>query len=57
MSKLVGELNLNFVPPKGGLKREFFQLISEQLFDLDTGLWMTCGENQMNLQVHPMSGK
>jgi len=40
----------------GGLKREFFQLISDELFDIDTGLWMTCGENQMSLQVHPMSG-
>lgn len=40
----------------GGLKREWFQLISEELFNLDTGLWMTCGENQMNMQIHPSSG-
>ena len=41
----------------GGLKREWFQLVSEEIFDLNTGLWMTCGENQMCLQVHPASGK
>ena len=41
----------------GGLKREWFQLVSEQLFNLDSGLWMTCGENQMCLQIHPSSGK
>mmetsp|Transcript_5029 Transcript_5029/g.7425 ORF Transcript_5029/g.7425 Transcript_5029/m.7425 type:complete len:562 (+) Transcript_5029:739-2424(+) len=40
----------------GGLKREWFQLISEELFNPNTGLWMTCGENQMNLQIHPSSG-
>ena len=40
----------------GGLKREWFQLVSEELFDLNSGLWTTCGENQMNLQIHPASG-
>jgi E3 ubiquitin-protein ligase NEDD4 len=49
-------LFLHHLLQKGGLKREFFQLISDELFDIDTGLWMTCGENQMSLQVHPMSG-
>lgn len=41
----------------GGLKREWFELISEELFDLNTGLWMTSGDNQMNLQIHPASSK
>lgn len=48
----VGEVGID----AGGLKREWFQLVSEELFDLNSGLWMTCGDNQMNLQIHPSSG-
>lgn len=39
----------------GGLKREWFELISKTLFDPDVGLWKSCGENQMNLQINPNS--
>ena len=41
----------------GGLKREWFELISKTLFDPDVGLWKCCGENQMNLQINPNSGE
>lgn len=41
----------------GGLKREWFYLISNMLMDPDAGLWKCCGGNQMNLQVNPQSGK
>ena len=41
----------------GGLKREWFQLISELLLDPDSGLWMCCGGNQMHLQINPSSGE
>jgi len=39
----------------GGLRREWFHLISKMLLDPDSGLWMCCGGNQMNLQIHPSS--
>ena len=39
----------------GGLKREWFQLISEMLLDPDTGLWKCCGGNQMSLQINQSS--
>jgi DNA mismatch repair ATPase MutL len=41
----------------GGLKREWFQLISSMLLDPESGLWMNCGGNQMNLQINPNSGE
>ncbi len=49
--QFVGEAGLD----AGGLKREWFQLISEMLLDPDTGLWRCCGGNQMNLQINPSS--
>ncbi len=39
----------------GGLKREWFHLISEMLLDPDTGLWKCCGGNQMSMQINPSS--
>jgi hypothetical protein len=42
----------------GGVKREWFYLISEALLDPDGGLWKSCGGgNQMCLQIHPSSSK
>lgn len=41
----------------GGLKREWFHLISGLLMNPDMGLWICCGsENQGSLQINPSSG-
>ncbi len=41
----------------GGLKREWFELVSGLLLNPDSGLWTCCEGNQMNLQVNPSSGE
>jgi len=40
----------------GGLAREWFQLVSEQLFNPDVALFSYSAINQMCMQVNPMSG-
>jgi len=39
----------------GGLTREWFQLVTEQIFDPDFGLWLSSVNNQMSLQINPAS--
>jgi len=39
----------------GGLAREWFQLVTEQIFDPDNGLWLSGDGNQMNMRINPAS--
>jgi len=39
----------------GGLTREWFQLVTEQIFDPDRGLWLSSENNQMSMQINPAS--
>jgi len=39
----------------GGLTREWFQLVTEQIFDPDRGLWLSSVNNQMSMQINPAS--
>jgi len=39
----------------GGLTREWFQLVTEQIFDPDRGLWLSSMNNQMSMQINPAS--
>jgi len=39
----------------GGLTREWFQLVTEQIFDPDFGLWQSSVNNQMAMQINPAS--
>ena len=41
----------------GGLTREWYQLITEELFNPDIGLWTFSATNQMCMQINPASGK
>lgn len=40
----------------GGVMREFFQLISEQMFNPDMGLWLPSVNNQKCMHINPASG-
>lgn len=40
----------------GGVTREWFQLVSEELFDPDRGLWLSSSQNQMCMVINPASG-
>ena len=39
----------------GGLTREWFQLVTEQIFDPDFGLWLSSNNNQMSMQINAAS--
>jgi len=39
----------------GGLTREWFQLVSEEIFDPDKGLWKSSMTNQMCMEINPAS--
>jgi hypothetical protein len=41
----------------GGVTREWFQLVTEQIFDPDFGLWMSSFNNQMCMTINPASSK
>ena len=41
----------------GGPTREWFELISEQIFDPDFGLWLSSVNNQMCMTINPASSK
>ncbi len=41
----------------GGVMREFFQLISERMFNPDMGLWLPSINNQKCMRINPASGK
>lgn len=40
----------------GGVSREWFQLVTEELFDPDWGFWKSNAVNQMNMVINPASG-
>jgi len=39
----------------GGLAREWFELVSEQIFDPDRGLWLSSNSNQMCMTINTAS--
>jgi hypothetical protein len=51
--EFIGEMGID----AGGLAREWFQLVTEEIFDPDMGLWQSSAANQMCMQVNPASGK
>lgn len=49
--EFIGEMGID----AGGLAREWFQLVTEQIFDPDRGLWLSGSGNQMCMRVNPAS--
>ena len=41
----------------GGLAREWYQLVTDAIFDPDNGLWQMSETNQMCMQINPASGE
>jgi len=41
----------------GGLAREWFELVCQEIFDPDMGLWISSVTNQMSMTINPASGK
>ena len=39
----------------GGLAREFYELVTDSIFDADTGLWLSNSTNQMAMRINPAS--
>ena len=39
-----------------GSAREWFELVWKEIFDPDTGLWMTSSTNPMRMTIKPVSG-
>lgn len=50
--EFIGEPGLD----AGGLTREWFELVSQQIFDPGLGLWESSAANQMCMQINPASG-
>jgi hypothetical protein len=40
----------------GGVTREWFELVTVQLFDPDFGLWLSSANNQLRCHINPASG-
>ena len=51
MIEFIGEPGLD----AGGLMKEWFELVTEELFNPDRGLWKNTSGNQ--LQINPLSGE
>lgn len=51
--EFIGEMGID----AGGLAREWFQLVTEEIFDPDMGLWQSSNANQMCMEINPASGK
>ena len=51
--EFIGEAGID----AGGLAREWFQLVTSEIFDPDMGLWQSSQTNQMAMQINPASGK
>jgi len=49
--EFIGEMGID----AGGLAREWFQLVTEEIFDPDMGLWQSSSANQMCMEVNPAS--
>lgn len=41
----------------GGVSREWFELVTEQIFNPDLGLWLSSINNQVCMLINPASGK
>jgi hypothetical protein len=50
--EFIGEMGID----AGGLAREWFELVCKEIFDPDTGLWMSSATNQMSMTINPASG-
>jgi E3 ubiquitin-protein ligase NEDD4 len=50
--EFIGEAGID----AGGLTREWFHLVSQEIFDSDMGLWQSSQVNQMCMQINPASG-
>jgi hypothetical protein len=50
--EFIGEAGID----AGGLAREWFELVTNEVFDPAMGLWQTSTTNQMCLQINPASG-
>jgi hypothetical protein len=51
--EFIGEMGID----AGGLAREWFQLVTSEIFDPDMGLWQSSAGNQMCMQINEASGK
>mmetsp|Transcript_4676 Transcript_4676/g.5928 ORF Transcript_4676/g.5928 Transcript_4676/m.5928 type:complete len:844 (-) Transcript_4676:425-2956(-) len=49
--EFIGEAGID----AGGLAREWFQIVTEEVFDPDNGLWESSATNQMSMQINPCS--
>ncbi|CAJ1948129.1 unnamed protein product [Cylindrotheca closterium] len=49
--EFIGEMGID----AGGLAREWFQLVTEEIFDPDMGLWQSSATNQMSMTINPNS--
>ena len=49
--EFLGEVGID----AGGLAREWFQLVTEAIFDPDMGLWLSTSTNQMAMRMNPSS--
>jgi len=49
--EFIGEAGID----AGGLAREWFQLVTQEIFDPDMGLWQSSEANQMCMQINPAS--
>ena len=51
--EFIGEMGID----AGGLAREWFQLVTQEIFDPDMGLWQSSEANQMCMQINPASSE
>jgi hypothetical protein len=51
--EFIGEMGID----AGGLAREWFQLVTSEIFDPDMGLWQCSESNQMMMMINPASSK
>jgi hypothetical protein len=49
--EFIGEAGID----AGGLAREWFQLVTDEIFDPDMGFWQSSETNQMCMQINPAS--
>lgn len=49
--EFIGEMGID----AGGLAREWFELVTKEIFDPDMGLWQSSEANQMCMQINPAS--
>ena len=49
--EFLGEIGID----AGGLTKEFYELVTETIFDADTGLWLSNSTNQMAMRINPAS--